>query len=120
MSESFQCSECCATVKLPISSKIKTVTCARCGDVSLLTDGERRRFYPALHMQPLIAALQPDTVYSAWMPPHTRPVIPGAYECRFRTTEPHTLALQWDGVKFTAAGRRVAMGDFLTWRGVLA
>jgi hypothetical protein len=122
MSNTFQCSECGTTVRLPISPSIKTVTCARCGDVSMLTDGVRRRFYPALHMHPM-TSLTPGPelleAVSIWMPTHTRPIIPGIYECRFRTFD-EVLPLQWDGMKFVAAGQRVRMHDFLTWRGVLA
>ena len=124
MQQTYCCSECSTHVQLPLSPKIKTVTCPRCGDVSMLTDGVRRRFYPALHMTPFphphIAS--EDDIVSAWMPTHTRPVAIGMYECRFRTTEPHVLLLKWDGIKFVdgTMDTRVAMRDFLTWRGVLA
>jgi hypothetical protein len=121
MQSSYQCSECCTQVSLPVSPTIKTVTCHRCGDVSTLTDGERRRFYPALHMQPMSALRVNELpVVSAWMPTNTRPVVPGTYECRFRPTGDAVLRLDWDGMKFVAAGIRVRMHDFLTWRGVLA
>jgi hypothetical protein len=89
----------------------------------MLTDGERRRFYPALHMGPFHSCVsEASDIVSAWMPTHTRPIIPGIYECKFRTTGDAILPLVWEGMKFIAAhdGRRVAMGDFLTWRGVLA
>jgi len=121
MNNSFPCSECGATVRLPYSPKITTVACGRCGDVSMITDGKVRRMYPALHMQPM--SVNEPLVVSAWMPTRTRPVAPGEYQCRFRTTGDAILPLYWDGVCFRAldnVGSRVKMGDFLTWRGVLA
>lgn len=118
MQSHFQCSECCASVRLPLSPAIKSVTCPRCGDVSFIRDdGSVRRVYPALHMRPNGT---PDGVPSKWMSAKHRPVVPGAYDCRFRTTEPVILFLHWDGHVFRSEGLRVQCSELLAWRGVLA
>lgn len=118
MRHEYVCAECGASNHLPLV--VKTVTCHRCGDVCLVTDGKLTRFYPSLHMMP-IDYVPADSCYavSKWMPTHTRPVASGVYECRFRHIEPTVLRLWWNGVAFLHAGKRVDMTQFLTWRGVL-
>lgn len=54
MRHEYVCAECGASNHLP--SLVKTVTCHRCGDVCLVTDGKLTRFYPSLHMTPVIRA----------------------------------------------------------------
>jgi hypothetical protein len=51
-----------------------------------------------------------------------RPVVPGIYECRFRTTGDHVLSLYWDGraLRTSPEGKRVVTSDLLAWRGWLA
>ena len=117
--DTFQCSECCAIVRLPLSPTIRSVTCPRCGDVSMITDGRVRRVYPALHMRPIGT---PDGVVSKWMDGRVRPVAAGMYECRFRHLEPAVLPLYWDGACFREGigGRRVQCVGLLAWRGWLA
>ena len=116
MRKTLQCDECRALITLPAT--VKTVSCSRCGETYLVNDGNPpRRLYPALHMYPVTV----EGVESIWMPTQTRPIRHGLYECRFRTTEPHVLRLHWNGRRFLAStGEPVAMGEFLTWRGVLA
>lgn len=120
MLKSYRCCECGTSVIVP--KVVSTVTCQRCGDVSFVTDGIVRRMYPALHMYPVTHQLpDPQYPFSKWMPTGTRPVVSGLYHARFRHTEPHVLTLQWTGCKFVdSSGTRVAMSQFLTWRGVLA
>lgn len=118
---SFQCTECGAAVVIPL--KCKTVSCRRCGDVSFVNDGAPRRVYPALHMLPVDHPHEfgPDYPLSKWMLSWTRPVTSGNYHVRFRHTEPTVYIARWDGVAFrTPTGERVRMGNFLTWRGLLA
>ena len=126
----FKCTECGAIIRVPTA--VKTVSCRRCGDVNLVTDGQLRRMYPALHMLPVDAPrptesvpphwyMQPEYPLSKWMLPWTRPVKPGNYHVRFRHLEPGVFVARWDGVCFRAPdGQRVRMRDFLTWRGLLA
>jgi hypothetical protein len=122
MSSDFQCSECAAWVNIP--RVLKTVTCRRCGEVYFCNDGEPRKMYPALSMHPMSALRVQELtgVLSKWMPTHTRPLIVGCYECRFRTTEPNVIQLLWNGTRFVvpSTSERVQMQHFLTWRGVLA
>ena len=102
----MQCTECGTRITLPSSPKITTVTCNRCGDVSMRGDGDSwRRMYPALHMYPFHCLMpqgieSPEAVVSRWMPTHTRPVTPGTYQCRFRTTGEAIFSLHWDGTRF--------------------
>lgn len=120
MLKHYACTECGHPVSLPLSESIKTVTCPRCGDVSMIHDGNVRRIYPALHMHPIDHVGELAAV-SKWMPTRSRPVRPGWYDCRFRTTEPHVLRLQWDGKHwYSAANERVDTRQFLSWRGMLA
>ena len=116
MIDTFMCSECCAQVRLPLSPAIRSVTCARCGDVSFITDGKVRRVYPALHMRPVNT---PDGVVSKWMDSRVRPVAAGMYECRFPQGE---LTLLWDGACFRDVGSymRVRCATLIAWRGWLA
>ena len=117
--ESFRCTECGAWVRIPYAKSVKNVSCHRCGEVFFCNvDGKPpRKMYPALSMYP-IGISGP---VSKWMPTTTRPIRVGLYETRFRTTEPSTYLLQWDGVRFLvpSTSERVQMRHFLTWRGVL-
>lgn len=87
------------------------VECRRCG--TSYCDGERI----GLRIRPI------DTRgairYSAWKVYYTRPVAAGWYHTRFRSTEPTTITLWWDGLRFTtASGQPVQMDEFMGWRGV--
>lgn len=118
MRPTYQCAECGATNDLPLT--VRTITCQFCGDVCFVTDGKVSRMYPSLHMLPADTPRDPDYPLSKWMPTQTRPVLPGWYDCRFRTTGDCVLRLWWNGMWFAASGKRVVMDEFLTWRGVLA
>lgn len=120
MHTNFKCCECSAWVNIPYAKSIKTVSCHRCGETYFCNDDlPPRKFYPALSMHPIDTA---GGVPSKWMPTTTRPVRPGNYECRFRSTEPAHVQLYWTGVMFAVPStkERVQMRDFLSWRGVLA
>ena len=123
MSTAFNCCECGRAIPLPRS--VKTVSCARCGDVYLCNDGAPpRRMYLSLHMLPLDAPspsdIPADYPPSRWMQPHTRPIRPGLYECKFRHTGEAVFVLEWTGYYFMHFGPRVDCTQLLTWRGVLA
>lgn len=118
MQQQYTCAECGASNHLP--SVVKTVTCHRCGDVCFVTSGVVTRAYPSLHMKPIdYVPADGCSAVSKWMPTQSRPVEPGTYECRFRSTEPHVLRLHWNGIAFLHGGKRVNLSAFLTWRGVL-
>ena len=116
----FRCTECHTNVAVPRAA-LKTATCKRCGEVYLLPS--QQRIYPSLHMRPIDIAPPADgcCAVSKWMPTETRPIEQGFYDCRFRHTEPRVFRLYWNGVTFiTGKGQRVALHNFLTWRGLLA
>lgn len=54
---------------------------------------------------------------SPWRPHNTRPPYPGWWECRFRSIEPQTTTLYWNGTRFVHQGQVVSMRDFMGWRG---
>jgi hypothetical protein len=117
MQPTYCCVECGAANRF--SPQLKTVSCRKCGDVCFITNGELGgRMYPSLHMR----CLEVDGVESKWMLPWTRPLQAGTYELRFRTTEPHIIRAWWNLRDFVTIDtkERIAMRDFLTWRGVLA
>lgn len=140
MSGTYQCTECGASVTIPWHDKVRyrssgfqgqitherivqrapipTVSCRRCGDVcDIADDGSVSRRHASLHMHPV----SHDGPLSIWMLTWTRPIKPGNYHVRFRHLEPQVFVAWWDGVNFLdTTGRRVRMGEFLTWRGVLA
>lgn len=123
MQPTYCCVECGAANRF--SPQLKTVSCRKCGDVCFITNGELGgRMYPSLHMYPIDVA--GGGVESKWMLPWTRPVREGWYELRFRTTEPHIIRALWSNGVFWGVTQvnhpyeRIAMRDFLTWRGVLA
>lgn len=110
----MNCVECGTAFAVPKS--VKTVSCRRCGCTHFADTGNK--FYPALSMHPI------DTdggVTSMWMLPYSRPIIQGLYECRFRHCEPDVVTLRWDGARFVAprTGERIAMEQFMSWRGAL-
>jgi len=119
MRNEFRCCECGTLVFLP--STVKTVSCRRCGETYFCNDDKPpRKFYPALSMYPVDTA---DGAVSKWMPSHTRPIKPGAYDVRFRHTEPHILRAWWNGSRFVTMDgepRPIVMTQFLAWRGMLA
>jgi hypothetical protein len=95
------------------------VMCNRCGETYFCNNDEPpRKFYPSLSMRPSGT----EGVASKWMLTHTRPILTGIYECRFRHTEPNVIPLMWNGASFVApnTGERISMLNFMTWRGVLA
>lgn len=124
MIDYYECGECRTQTALPLRrSGIKTVTCRRCGDVRFVNDGKLgERMYPSLHMLPVDHIPHDGCgALSKWMPTHTRPVVVGDYHVRFRHLDPSVLIARWDGKHFVAAaGQRVSMTNFLTWRGLLA
>lgn len=112
----MHCTEC--GIRLDVPRKVATVTCPRCGCVFWTESGNK--FYPALSMHPVTHVAE-HYALSKWMPTGTRPVVVGAYDVRFRHTEPATIVLWWNGMRFVALdGRRVDETQLLTWRGVLA
>lgn len=118
MQSTYCCVECGAANCF--SPQLKTVSCRKCGDVCFITNSELGgRMYPSLHMYPIDTI---ECIESKWMLPWTRPVRTGIYEVRFRTTEPHVLQAWWNLRDFVTIDtkKRIAMRDFLTWRGVLA
>lgn len=117
MQTEFACDECRTRISIPRT--VSTVTCRRCGETYF--SESQRKFYPELSMYPITITGEFAAV-SKWMPTHTRPVRPGIYECRFRTTEPHVLRLNWTGIRFVTVddGQAVSLRDFLSWRGMLA
>lgn len=142
MQSHYQCTECGTAVRIPLCNKprystagfkgcithrnvtlrapIPTVTCPRCGDVSDIDEqGHVQRRYSALHMMPVD---HDDGTLSKWMLPHTRPIRPGLYQCKFRHTgDSFGPSLRWTGYYFACPlGRRVDCTQLLTWRGVLA
>ena len=83
------------------------VRCVRCGMPH--SDGEA--------IQPPMMPCDRPGRESPWQLPCYRPFLVGPYACRFRSTEPNVLVLQWNGQRFTHEGRNVSMLDFMGWRG---
>jgi len=91
------------------------VKCRRCGAAYNSETGERI----GPDMFPLTGE-RDNLRRSPWMPTHTRPVLEGAYEVRFRHTEPHVLTLWWIAGRWwerANGGRPVNGVNFLSWRG---
>lgn len=97
----------CSTELRPFFSAA-TVRCDRCGAVHH-ADGT----IISPRMLPIPVA--GEWRASPWMFPHTRPIEPGMYDCRFR--DAGDLSLYWDGRQFTHGGLRVRCATLLSWRG---
>lgn len=120
MNLNFHCAECGAKITAPRARDITTVSCSNCGDVYFVgVDRPPRRFYPALHMRPITT---PNAVESKWMPSHTRPIVAGDYEVKFRHTGDSVLVLTYHpgSRAFYSGTHRVNVAHLLTWRGMLA
>lgn len=104
------------TITMYASNRVGVATslrCSRCGAVSAHLDGDVSIISP-----PMVPRGQ-GTKESPWMFPHTRPLVAGEYDCRFRGLE-RELTLHWNGSIFVASQadpRPVRMRTFLSWRG---
>lgn len=80
------------------------------------------KIYPALRAYPVTTG---NGELTAWMLTHTRPIVPGLYDVRFRHTEPHVLQLWWSARppacwRVPGTYEPVSDDQFLSWRGRLA
>ena len=103
----WTCAECSSSIPR-FDPKIEIYRCPRCGASHF--NGEL--------MGPSTTGMSDACEYvSGWRPHTTRPAFAGAYDCRFRSTEPAVLRLDWDGTDWRHLGLIVDPVDFLAWRG---
>jgi hypothetical protein len=118
--ECYVCSACSTLHRFPHlaardPNRVHIERCSRCGAAtSFLANWGQVISWPIL---PLCQA-NDRREYSMWVPAPAQPLIAGLYEARFKSLEPNTIFLNWDGRCFRAAcGDRVALNDYMGFRG---
>lgn len=111
----YHCHQCKAPghFMCPASVEPRIERCQKCGATHVRAGSQVSPLSPP--MLPIVVAGRA----SPWMLGHTRPHLPGVYDCRFRGLG-QVLRLYWNGRYFQPSNcdnRVVLLATFETWRG---